>query len=194
MLRLLGINRGKGVDDGDFFRFWSCSKNIFQWIFSDNLCWCSSLFAQLTHSIPQHLCKCKHFRALFFRWCTFNLFEFLYCQFENLEYLKQRHFNMFHISTETNWFLSISVCFSNQLLPSFIIFVLFFFSIFCQSFSFTFQQLAIFRSLFANVFHSNFSIEMCCFLLSIKHLIFRFIEFICILYDIWLLREIPRIV
>lgn len=47
-------------------RFWSCSKNHFQWIFSDNLCWCSSLFTQLTHSIPQHLCKCKHFRALFF--------------------------------------------------------------------------------------------------------------------------------
>lgn len=129
----------------------------------------------------------------FFRWCTFNLFEFLYCQFENLEYLKQRHFNMFHIFTETNWFLSISVCFSNQLLPSFIIFVLFF-STFYQFFPFTFHQLPIFRPLFANVFHSNFSIEMCCFLLSIKHLIFRFIEFICILYDIWLLREIPRIV
>lgn len=69
-----------------------------------------------------------------------------------------------------------------------------FFFTFYQSFSFTFHQLPIFRSLFANVFHSNFSIEMCCFLLSIKHLIFRFIEFICILYDIWLLREIPRIV
>lgn len=70
-----------------------------------------------------------------------------------------------------------------------------------------------FFPLFTNLFHSHFtncqffvrfsstcSIRifplkwMCCFLLSIKHLIFRFIEFICILYDIWLLREIPRIV
>lgn len=171
-----------------FFRFWSCSKNIFQWIFSDNLCWCSSLFAQLTHSIPQHLCKCKHFRALFFRWCTFNLFEFLYCQFENLEYLKQRHFNMKQIDSYRFQFVFLINCFHH------LSFSYCFFFIFCQSFSFTFQQLAIFRSLFANVFHSNFSIEMCCFLLSIKHLIFRFIEFICILYDIWLLREIPRIV
>lgn len=104
--------------------FWSCSKKYFQWIFLVICVDAETVFFFLTrprreHSIPQHLCKLEAFWKCNQR--SESIYSIAFCWCLKLRYLSE---GMLHISAETNWFLSFSVCFSNQLPSSFIIFIL----------------------------------------------------------------------